>query len=353
MGAFSSRQKTINDLPNEILVDGIFTYLSQADRLNQQRTCRRWNQIMPFADECLKVIPLIEEMLSLLHGDREEKTDSKTFPLVMICGGRLSSHNFDHCKTNWSWKGPKIIEKCLKVLLESKKLKSVKHLEIIDKSRIWTISEGCVKVIVSNCIGLESLHISGKRMMPAIASMELFFSLDASNLTKFRLAGVVDEKSMWSETPFRSVSPKSVPNVLIRRFIERSTKLEILSLHFGECFPDICNDVTFKFPASLRELDIGVFARNESVFRLDSLSKCRENLVKLRVKCAAFDQTLMHISEHFTNLTEFVASNTIEWRSTDFTAIDPTAICDSHPNLTSLCFGFRGLPIALCKNYLL
>ncbi len=63
----------IEDLPNEILVDGIFMKLSLANRLNQQRTCRRWKTLMPLNDKDLKVVPLVEEMLQLWHRDDEEE----------------------------------------------------------------------------------------------------------------------------------------------------------------------------------------------------------------------------------------------------------------------------------------
>ncbi len=59
----------IEDLPNEILSVGILLKLSLANRLNQQRTCRLWKELMPLKDEHLKVIPLIEEMLELWHRD--------------------------------------------------------------------------------------------------------------------------------------------------------------------------------------------------------------------------------------------------------------------------------------------
>ncbi len=61
----------IDDLPNETLADGILLKLSLANRLNQQRTCRRWKALMPFKDEHLRVIPLVEEMLQLWHRDNE------------------------------------------------------------------------------------------------------------------------------------------------------------------------------------------------------------------------------------------------------------------------------------------
>lgn len=284
----ASCQRTIDDLPNKVLVDGIFAHLSQADRLNQQRTCRRWNQLMPFDDECLQVIPLIQEMLSLLHRKWEEKTEYKKIPLLKKRNGKFSSHDFDECKAVWLSKGPKIMADCLKYLLESKKLKSIRHLWISDKSGIWTTSEECVKVIVSTCVKLESLNISGPQMLLAAAAMELLSSLDTS-----------------------------------------------------------------KFPASLRELSIAVYRYHDAEFRLDSLSECRENLVKLHIYCTGFDQNLMFMNEYFRNLTEFVASNNDNWGSANYSTIDPASICASHPNLTALCFGFWGLPTALVTNYLL
>lgn len=71
------KKKTIDDLPDNILADGIFSKLLLADRLIQQRTCRRWKRLMPFNDEYLKVIPLIEEMLSLWHREAEQNLEEK------------------------------------------------------------------------------------------------------------------------------------------------------------------------------------------------------------------------------------------------------------------------------------
>ena len=45
--------------------------LSLANRLIQQRTCRRWRELMPFNDESVNVIPLIKEMLELWHKESE------------------------------------------------------------------------------------------------------------------------------------------------------------------------------------------------------------------------------------------------------------------------------------------
>ncbi len=66
---------SIEDLPNEILADEILLKLSLANRLNQQRTCKRWKALMPLRDENLKVIPLVEEMLELWHRADEEIID--------------------------------------------------------------------------------------------------------------------------------------------------------------------------------------------------------------------------------------------------------------------------------------
>ncbi len=66
---------SIENLPNEILTDGILLKLSLANRLNQQRTCKRWKVFMPLRDENLKVIPLVEEMLELWHRADEEIID--------------------------------------------------------------------------------------------------------------------------------------------------------------------------------------------------------------------------------------------------------------------------------------
>ena len=62
---------SINDVPDNILADGILSKLSLANRLIQQRTCRRWRELMPFCDECVSVIPLIKEMLELWHKESE------------------------------------------------------------------------------------------------------------------------------------------------------------------------------------------------------------------------------------------------------------------------------------------
>ena len=62
---------SINDMPDNILADEILSKLSLANRLIQQRTCRRWKELMPFNDESVNVIPLIKEMLELWHKESE------------------------------------------------------------------------------------------------------------------------------------------------------------------------------------------------------------------------------------------------------------------------------------------
>jgi hypothetical protein len=62
---------SINDVPDNILADGILSKLSLANRLIQQRTCRRWKKLIPFSDESVNIIPLIKEMLELWHKESE------------------------------------------------------------------------------------------------------------------------------------------------------------------------------------------------------------------------------------------------------------------------------------------
>jgi hypothetical protein len=69
---------SINDMPGNILADGILSELSLANRLIQQRTCRRWKHLMPFHDESVNVIPLVEEMLELLNVTSEHFNSDET-----------------------------------------------------------------------------------------------------------------------------------------------------------------------------------------------------------------------------------------------------------------------------------
>ena len=121
---------------------------------------------------------------------------------------RLSSnsangHDFAACEDKWREKAPKIIEKCLKFLFESEDgeqrplLNYVKCLEITDRDGIWTLSTNCVKIITANCLKLESLNISGRKMVPVDALVPFFENLKVSNLRRFRLAGITDDMPMW------------------------------------------------------------------------------------------------------------------------------------------------------------
>jgi hypothetical protein len=69
---------SINDVPNDILLDGILSKVSLANRLIQQRTCRRWMELMPFCDESVDVIPLIKEMLELWHKESEHVSNNNS-----------------------------------------------------------------------------------------------------------------------------------------------------------------------------------------------------------------------------------------------------------------------------------
>ena len=69
---------SINDVPNDILLDGILSKASLANRLNQQRICRRWRELMPFCDESVDVIPLIKEMLELWHKESEHVSNNNS-----------------------------------------------------------------------------------------------------------------------------------------------------------------------------------------------------------------------------------------------------------------------------------
>ena len=59
----------------EKLLKEIFSKLSLANRLIQQRTCRHWKELMPFNDESVNVIQLIKEMLELWHKESEDIGD--------------------------------------------------------------------------------------------------------------------------------------------------------------------------------------------------------------------------------------------------------------------------------------
>ena len=67
----------MNDVPDNILADGILSKVSLANRLIQQRTCSRWRELMPFYDESVNVIPLIKEMLELWHKESERHTNDE------------------------------------------------------------------------------------------------------------------------------------------------------------------------------------------------------------------------------------------------------------------------------------
>ena len=114
-----------------------------------------------------------------------------------------SSHDFVACEDKWPEEAPKIIEKCLKFLFESMDgekqplLNFVKCLEITDRDGIWTLSTNCVKIITGNCLKLESLNISGRRMVPMDALVPFFDELKVSNLLRFRLTGITDDMPMW------------------------------------------------------------------------------------------------------------------------------------------------------------
>jgi len=73
--ALNNSMASINELPENILADGILSKLSMANRLIQQRTCRRWRNFMPFYDESVNVIPLIKETLELWHKESENFID--------------------------------------------------------------------------------------------------------------------------------------------------------------------------------------------------------------------------------------------------------------------------------------
>ena len=69
---------SINDVPDNILADEILSKVSLGSRLIQQRTCRRWKELMPFNDESVNVIPLIKEMLELWHKELEDVSSVET-----------------------------------------------------------------------------------------------------------------------------------------------------------------------------------------------------------------------------------------------------------------------------------
>ncbi len=75
---------SIDGIPNESLVNGIFFKVSLANRLNQQRTCLRWKTLMPMKDANLKVVQLVEEMIELWHQNDEEKVRNKIFFVVSV-----------------------------------------------------------------------------------------------------------------------------------------------------------------------------------------------------------------------------------------------------------------------------
>ena len=152
-----------------------------------------------------------------------------------LSSNTTNSHDFIACEDKWPEKAPKIIEKCLKLLFESEDgerqplLNFVKCLEITDRDGIWTLSTNCVKIITANCLKLESLNISGRRMVPMDALVPFFDELKVSNLLRFRLTGITDDEPMWffhgDEIENLKILQKS-----IREFVKRCEKLESFTL---------------------------------------------------------------------------------------------------------------------------
>ena len=217
------------------------------------------------------------------------------------------SHDFVACEDKWSEEAPKIIEKCLKFLFESEDgerqplLNFVKCLEITDRDGIWTLSTNCVKIITTNCLKLESLNISGRRMIPIDAVVPLFDELNVSNLLRFRLTGITDDMPMWFFQRYQ-IENSEVLLSSIWEFFERCEKLESFTLRLFQYSQFLTEtDVEFKFPASLREVDIDHFdlypqAFELPEFRLDLFENCRENLEKLRICSWELDKNLMHFA---------------------------------------------------------
>ena len=111
------------------------------------------------------------------------------------------------------------------------------------------------KLSPRNCLKLESLNISGRRMVPMDALVPFFDELNVSNLLRFRMTGITDDMPMWF---FYQVGMEKCKNLQqsIREFIKRCEKLESFTLRlfpYSRLLTGI--DREFKFPASLREID--------------------------------------------------------------------------------------------------
>ena len=139
-------------------------------------------------------------------------------------------------------------------------LNFVKCLEITDRHGIWTLSTNCVKIITANCLKLESLNISGRRMVPIDALVPFFDELKVSNLLRFRLTGITDDTPMWffhrnEISKIWKFCRKAFGNLL-----KRCEKLESFTLRLFPCSQFLTEiDPEFKFPATLREIDFDHF----------------------------------------------------------------------------------------------
>ena len=108
-------------------------------------------------------------------------------------------------------------------------LNLVKSLEITDRDGIWTLSTNCVKIITANCLKLESLNISGRKMVPMDAIVPFFDELKVSNLLRFRLTGITDDEPMWFFYGYE-IENSEILQKSIREFVKRCEKLESFTL---------------------------------------------------------------------------------------------------------------------------
>lgn len=243
-----------------------------------------------------------------------------------------ASHNFEECKDRLRSKGPKIIEKCLKILLDPRRhhfSESVNNLEIIDRSRTWTLSIGCMNEISNRFKKLQILEISGDGMIPTHKISRFLDKLNVSNLRKLNLTGLNHERPMcWQNF---GGSSGVVFNSLID-FLLRCPDLESLTLNLGQ-FPMEwrMKNGRIQFPANFQELCISEDGFPEK-FRFSSLDKSREKMTKLCLEISSFqDQDWTDlVNRPFPKLKEFSVISSIP--NSGILA----KFCSGHPHLKIL-----------------
>lgn len=182
-----------------------------------------------------------------------------------------ATHSIQECKRRSRSKASKIIEKCLKILLDPRLhqfAESVKKLEIIDRMKIWTLNIQCMNYIFGILKNLETIDIAGDHIIPMEYIFKFLATLNLVKLKKLRLTGPTDQEFMWHSIPEKFLDVK-----LIHQLIQNCWKLESLTLnlgHFPEEFRHKPGNVEFQ--ENLRELFFFDFSYPEK-FRLDSLKR--------------------------------------------------------------------------------